>query len=207
MREIVILDVGGDANRSYCLLDHQTGDAWCVDPSYGASQILDLCTSRSARLTEIFLTHTHADHIASLPHLAKATGARTWVHALEPGKVPDSTPIPGEGPLPGLPEVEAIFTPGHTPGGTCYRVGDALFTGDVLFVDWVGRSDFQGGDPLALFKSLARLRDLPGRLVIHPGHSYGTVETRALCEEVLLNRFFSCRDFERFLALQPELSG
>jgi hydroxyacylglutathione hydrolase len=207
MREIVTLDVGGDANRSYCLLDEKAGDAWCVDPSYGASQILDLCASRSVRLTEIFLTHTHADHIATLQPLARATGARSWVHELERARVPGAQPIPAEGPLPGLPPVEAIFTPGHTPGGTCYRMGDALFTGDVLFVDWVGRSDFPGGDPLALFKSLARLRGLPGALVLHPGHFYGTVETRTLREEVLLNKFFSCTDFDRFLALQPELCG
>ncbi len=85
-------------------------------------------------------------------------------------------------------------------------MGEDLFTGDVLFVDWVGRSDFAGGDPLALFRSLARLRALPPRLMIRPGHHYGSVESRSLGEEIHLNKFFSCTDYDRFLSMQPELS-
>jgi len=207
MREIITLDVGGDANRSYCLLDSERRTAWCVDPSYGAAQILGLCARKGMRLTEIFLTHTHADHIATLPDLMRDTGARAWVHPLELESVPMATPIPAEGPLAKIPGVAAIFTPGHTPGGTCYRIGDALFTGDVLFVDWVGRCDFPGGDSRALFQSLAKLRSLPPELAIYPGHHYGCVESRHLGEEKKLNKFLNCRDYEKFLQLLPELAG
>lgn len=207
MREILTLDAGGDANRSYCLLDSEKRTAWCVDPSFGAGQILALCDQRGVRLTEIFLTHTHADHIATLPDLLGATGARVWVHPLELDRAPMATPIPAEGPMAEIPEVEAIFTPGHTPGGTCYRVGNALFTGDVLFVDWVGRCDFPGGDSRALFRSLARLRSLPDELILHAGHHYGTVEKRLLGEEKKLNKFLNCQDYEQFLRLLPELAG
>lgn len=207
MRELITLDVGGDANRSYLLVDQEDRTAWCVDPSYGAPQILELCASRGLRLTEILLTHTHPDHIATLPDLADATGARVWVHPLEAARVPGASALPQEGAQPGLEGVEAIFTPGHTPGGTCYRYGDDLFTGDVLFVDWVGRSDFAGGDPRKLFESLAKLRTLDAGLMIRPGHHYGAVESRRLGDEARLNKFLACRDCDRFLALQPELSG
>ncbi len=204
MRELITLDVGGDANRSYLIVDREQDTAWCVDPSYGARRILELCTGQGLRLTEILLTHTHGDHVATLPELAEATGARVWAHRLEAPRVPGATPLPGDGsPLPG---VMALFTPGHTPGGTCYIVGGDLFTGDVLFVDWVGRSDFAGGDPRKLFESLARLRTLDPGLVIRPGHHYGSEESRRLGDEVRLNKFLACTDFERFLALQPELS-
>lgn len=203
MRELITLDVGGDANRSHLLVDREEGTAWCVDPSYGAPQILELCAGQGLRLTEILLTHTHGDHIATLPELAQATGATIWVHRLEAPRVPGAKALPAEGsPLPG---VEALFTPGHTPGGTCYRIAGDLFTGDVLFVDWVGRSDFPGGDTRMLFESLARLRALDPDLVIRPGHHYGSVESRRLGDEVRLNKFLACTDFERFLALQPEL--
>ncbi len=206
MREIITLDVGGDANRSYCLVDEPGREAWCVDPSYGAPQILALLAARGLRLTEIFLTHTHPDHVATLPELQRATGARTWIHPLEKARVPAATALPGEGKLGQVPGTEVIFTPGHTPGGTCYRIGEALFTGDVLFVDWVGRSDFPGGDARALFQSLAKLRTLPPGLIIHPGHHYGSVETRTLGEEARVNKFFGCKDYVRFLSLLPELS-
>ena len=207
MREILTLDVGGDANRSYCLFDSESRTAWCVDPSYGAVQVMAVCAKRGLRLTEIFLTHTHADHMATLPELVSATCARVWVHPLELARVPMATPIPSEGLLPGVSGVEVIFSPGHTPGGTCYRVGTALFTGDVLFVDWVGRCDFPGGDSRDLFQSLARLRSLPPELAIYPGHHYGTVESRCLGEEKQLNKFLSCRDYGTFLRLLPELAG
>jgi|WetSurMetagenome_2_1015567.scaffolds.fasta_scaffold15079_2 hydroxyacylglutathione hydrolase len=207
MRELITLDVGGDANRSYLLVDREDRTAWCVDPSYGAPQILKLCASEGLRLTEVLLTHTHGDHVATLPDLVAATGARVWVHPLEARRMAGATALPREGSLRELEGVEAIFTPGHTPGGTCYRFGGDLFTGDVLFVDWVGRSDFAGGDPRRLFESLARLRTLDPALAVRPGHHYGTVESRRLGDEVRLNKFFACTDYDRFLALQPELCG
>ena len=206
MRELLTLDVGGDANRSHLLMDPADATAWCVDPSYGAAHLLTTCAARGLRITEVFLTHTHGDHIATLSELLKATGARAWVHPLELSRAPGATALPGEGPLAALPGVEILFTPGHTPGGTCYIVGENLFTGDVLFVDWVGRSDFAGGNPQDLFRSLARLRALPPQLMIRPGHHYGSVESRSLGEEIQENKFLSCTDYGRFLSMQPELS-
>jgi glyoxylase-like metal-dependent hydrolase (beta-lactamase superfamily II) len=102
--------------------------------------------------------------------------------------------------------VEVLFTPGHTRGSACFLWGDHLFTGDTLFVDWVGRADLPGGDPAALFSSLGRLKALPGHLRLHPGHDYGAVPSRTLGEEVRLNRFLACTDFESFLKLLPELA-
>jgi glyoxylase-like metal-dependent hydrolase (beta-lactamase superfamily II) len=207
MREIITLDVGGDANRSYCLLDAERRTAWCVDPSFGAVAILALCTQRQVRLTEILLTHTHGDHVATLPDLVRATRARVWVHPLELARAPGAVTLPEEGPLPEVPGVETLYTPGHTPGGTCYLVGDALFTGDVLFVDWVGRCDLPGGDSRALFRSLAKLRSLQSDVAIYPGHHYGSVESRRLGEEIRLNKFLQCRDYGKFMGLLPELVG
>ncbi len=206
MREIVTLDVGGDGNRSYVILDRADGSAWCVDPSYGARAVLQTCRKAGCALRDVLLTHTHQDHIATVPELRKILGVRVWVHRNELSQVPGAVALPGEGPLGAVPGLEVIETPGHTPGGVCYRVDDALFTGDVLFVDWVGRWDFPGGDGRALFSSLGKLKMLPRRLVIHPGHHYGCQETRTLGEELLRNKFFACDDFDRFAALLPELT-
>jgi glyoxylase-like metal-dependent hydrolase (beta-lactamase superfamily II) len=209
MHKIVSINAGGDANRSYVVLHPGDKAAWCVDPSYAARRILGLCHEAGCELTEIFLTHTHGDHIASLPELlgGGSTGTRVWVHKTEAAGVPGAAPIASEGALPGLPDVTAFFTPGHTPGGICYRIGNALFTGDVLFVDWIGRTDLPGGDSMAMFSSLARLRRLPHDLVIHPGHHYGSRESRSLGEEIQNNKFLACTDFDVFLSLLPELTA
>ena len=65
----------------------------------------------------------------------------------------------------------AIYpTPGHTPGGRSYRIGDDLFPGDTLFRGSIGRTDLPGGDLETLAQSLALLMALPDDLAVHPGH-------------------------------------
>jgi glyoxylase-like metal-dependent hydrolase (beta-lactamase superfamily II) len=207
MLHIVTIDAGGDANRSYLIYPEHAQEAWCVDPSYAAGAILDTCSRDGKRLTEVLLTHTHGDHVATLDRLRAGRDLRVWIHPLEAAHIKGAVPLPGEGPIPGLGGAEAIHTPGHTPGGVCYRVGGALFTGDLLFVDWIGRTDLPGGDPAAMFQSLAKLRTLPPELAIHPGHHYGSVESRSLGEELAANKFLACTDYAAFLRLLPELTA
>jgi glyoxylase-like metal-dependent hydrolase (beta-lactamase superfamily II) len=177
-----------------------------VDPSYGARAVLDACGARGRTLTHILLTHAHGDHVAGVPALRERPGCSVLCHPFEARGIPGAIPLDGEGAVPGLPGLEVLFTPGHTPGSVCYRTEGHLFTGDTLFVDWVGRADFAGGDPRALFSSLAKLRALPTGLMIHPGHDYGSVPERTLGEEARLNKFFACTDFEEFLRFLPELA-
>jgi glyoxylase-like metal-dependent hydrolase (beta-lactamase superfamily II) len=207
MTQTETFDAGGDANRSYLVFPGTGEEAWCVDPSFAAPLILRRLKERGAKLTHVLLTHTHGDHVATLDMLSEACAPTVWAHPVEASRIPGARPLPGEGPMPSPPGVEVLFTPGHTPGGVCYRIGEDLFTGDTLFVDWVGRADLPGGDARALFASLAKLRNLPGGLRIRPGHHYGAVESRTLAEEVSANRFLACGDFGAFLALLPELTS
>jgi hydroxyacylglutathione hydrolase len=71
-------------------------------------------------------------------------------------------------------EVELLHTPGHTPGSQCFRVADALVSGDTLFLQGCGRVDLPGGDPDEMYRTLSeRLSTLPDDLVLLPGHAYG----------------------------------
>ena len=71
-----------------------------------------------------------------------------------------------------------LATPGHTPGGVCYRCGEALFTGDTLFAAGVGRTDLPGGDGAALERSLEKLAALEDGLTVYPGHGPATTLER-----------------------------
>ena len=67
-----------------------------------------------------------------------------------------------------------LHTPGHTRGSSCYRIEDALFTGDTLFCGGVGRTDLYGGNLSDLKASVRLLADLPGDFRVYPGHGEST---------------------------------
>jgi glyoxylase-like metal-dependent hydrolase (beta-lactamase superfamily II) len=69
-------------------------------------------------------------------------------------------------------EVEVLHTPGHTPGSSCFRCGQALVAGDTLFLEGCGRVDLPGGNVEEMRKSLRYLATLPDDLVLYPGHHY-----------------------------------
>ena len=68
-------------------------------------------------------------------------------------------------------ELTVLHTPGHTPGSVCYLGNGLLFSGDTLFRQSIGRTDFPGGSMPQMRKSLTRLNGLSGDLLIYPGHN------------------------------------
>ena len=149
---------------------------------------------RSAGLTLAFVleTHAHADHLTAADHLRETEavsigiGARiTQVQSVfgplfdardvaEDGGVFDRLFEDGDAfPLGDL-TVEVIHTPGHTPACVSYRIGDAVFTGDTLFMPDYGtaRTDFPGGDAQTLYRSIQRLLALPDDTRLFVGHDY-----------------------------------
>ncbi|MGL4483755.1 MAG: MBL fold metallo-hydrolase, partial [Anaerovoracaceae bacterium] len=72
-------------------------------------------------------------------------------------------------------DIKIIHTPGHSPGGICILVGNALFSGDTLFADSIGRTDFPGGSLELLTKSIhEKLFTLDGGIQVFPGHMQAT---------------------------------
>ena len=71
-------------------------------------------------------------------------------------------------------EAEALYTPGHTPACVSYRVGDAIFVGDTLFMPDYGtaRADFPGGDARQLYRSIRRILDFPPETRLFTCHDY-----------------------------------
>ena len=146
------------------------------------------------RIPWVLDTHAHADHLSGIPFFRERYGARSAIGAsitvvqemfrgifnLGPdfaadGRQFDRLLDDGDVLEAGALRIEALHTPGHTPACMSYRIGGAVFVGDVLFMpDYgVARCDFPGGSAEALYASVRRLYDsLPGETRVFTGHDY-----------------------------------
>ncbi len=164
----------------YLFADAAGSDAVVIDPGDGAEAILARVKDERLNVRAILLTHCHWDHIGAVADVAEATGAPVMLHRADLPWLREGSPRPvepsrfldhGDTVTAGTLHLEAIHTPGHSPGGLCYRAADRIFTGDTLFAGSVGRWDLPGGSREELFRSLReRLLTLPDDLPVFPGH-------------------------------------
>ena len=154
-----------------------------------AERVAEFVRSRGLKVQWILETHAHADHLSAAPYLRAHLGGRIAigerirevqaifreVFNLEK-ELPafDHLFADGERFAIGALEAEAMHVPGHTPADMAYRIGDALFVGDTLFMPDVGtaRADFPGGDARTLHRSIRRLLALPRETRIFVCHDY-----------------------------------
>jgi len=159
-----------------------------------AQALLDIVAARGLSLRWILETHAHADHLSAAAWLKERTGAPVGIGAgirsvqatfkplygLEPDFPTDGSQFDklfedGERFALGSLEVEVIATPGHTSDSLSYRIGEAVFVGDSIFMPDGGtaRCDFPGGDAQVLFASIQRLYALPDATRVFVCHDYG----------------------------------
>ncbi len=191
--KFTVQPVGEMQANAYILYAPDRDDALVIDPGAEPEAISLALAGR--KLAGILLTHGHVDHIGAVAALRSAD-APVYIHqgdakmlanpnlslaAMVGGEPSQGDPdfCVTEGPmeLAGL-AIEVIHTPGHTPGSACFLCEGALFSGDTLFQDGVGRTDFPGGDREALAASLARLMALDGDTPVYPGHGNETTIAR-----------------------------
>jgi hydroxyacylglutathione hydrolase len=181
----------GPVQENTFLAWQDDGDrALLVDPGDEGPKLIGAIEELGVTVEAILLTHCHFDHVGAVAPLARHTGAPVYCPQAEVEvlrNVMDYVPWPGFGPfeswdpehtvaggetlqLAGF-DVEVLFTPGHSPGHVTYAVPGALFSGDVLFQQSVGRTDLPGGDWPTLARSIALLLDrFDDETVVHPGH-------------------------------------
>ena len=194
VRRLVLgpLDTNG-----WVVFDDASGPALVIDPAGDAEAVIDATQGRGVEL--VVLTHGHFDHLGAVGEVIARTGAVFATHRAEASSVTSSECNGGAAfgfdavaPMPtrllddseiidvGELAIAVLHTPGHTPGGICLLVRDGtsevhLFAGDTLFAGSVGRTDFPGGDPRALTRSLAeKLDPLGDEVIVHPGHGPDT---------------------------------
>ncbi len=183
------------------LLIPERGDLWVVDPGMDPEPLLERLEALGRPLAGILLTHGHLDHAAGCAALVRRHGCPVYAHPadrflldglveqgawygfqLEP--VPDGIqPLADGGRLPlGAGELEILHTPGHSPGGLCFRLEcdtPLVVCGDTLFAGSFGRVDLPGGNAAALKRSIVlRLFTLPDETVLLPGHGETTTVGR-----------------------------
>lgn len=169
-----------------------------------AQALLDRVDALGLDLRWVLETHAHADHLSAGAWLRKAVpGLRIGIGEgirevqstfrpifnLEPGFAVDGSQFDrlfadGERLALGELEVEVIATPGHTNDSVSYRIGDAVFVGDSLFMPDGGtaRCDFPGGDAGRLYRSIQRLYRLPDDLRVYVCHDYGPGGRPVACQ-------------------------
>ncbi len=162
-------------------------EAFVIDPSIDIDVYAEVAAEHGWRITRVFDTHLHADHVSGARALARRVGASlhlnpadTFDFAYESLRDGDCFPIGAAVSV----SVAALWTPGHTQGSTIYFVGDrVILTGDTLFVDGVGRPDLaERAEEFAhnLYRSLQeRVLTLPDGTLVLPGHYSETVRVTA----------------------------
>lgn len=184
--------VGPFAANCWLAACGRTGEAVLVDPGAEVQRALALAGPAGWRITRIFCTHGHIDHVGGGAEARAATGAPLQIHAaddawlealprqaemfgFDPVEAPevDHHHVDGEPFRVGDCEGRVIHTPGHSAGSCSLWFPDdqVLFTGDTLFAGSVGRTDLPGGDFDALERSIKeRLFPLGDAVRFHPGH-------------------------------------
>lgn len=164
-----------------------SGAAVVIDPSSDIDQYVTRAAARGWAITHVLDTHLHADHVSGARALAAATGAQLMCNPQDGFRfdftaIDEGVHVP-VGPA-GGPSLRAIRAPGHTMGSTVFTLADAaVFTGDTLFLDSVGRPDLADEAERfahALFRTLHdEVLRLPGTAVVLPAHYGDGVDVRA----------------------------
>lgn len=168
--------------------DHRSGKAGVQS----ADAILAAARALGVDVVWVLETHAHADHLSGAPYVKLKTGAKVGIgeHIRDVQRifrpVFNATDVSGDGSefdhlfkdgerfqIGGI-EGEVLYTPGHTPACVSYKIGDAVFVGDTMFMPDYGtaRADFPGGDARTLYRSIRRILDLPGKTRLFMCHDY-----------------------------------
>jgi len=189
---------------TYLVWDANTHEGAVIDPvldfdlasgevdTGSADRLLQTAEDEGVRIVWALETHAHADHLSGAPYIKARAGAKIGIgeHIRDVQKIfqpifnatdlnPDGSDfdklfVDGEYIALGGVQIEVIHTPGHTPADVSYRIGDAVFVGDTLFMPDYGtaRADFPGGDARQLYRSIRRILALPPETRLFMCHDY-----------------------------------
>jgi len=176
---------------TYLLADESTREAVLIDPVFEqARRDAALLNELGLQLRWTLETHIHADHVSGAWLLKLRVGSSIAVGAASGAEGADRYLEDGDEILLGAHALRTLATPGHTSGCVTYVLDDLsrAFTGDCLLVRGTGRTDFQGGDAAAMYRSVReRIFALPDSCLLHPAHDYRGLTVTSVGEERKFN--------------------
>ena len=170
---------------TYLLWCEETKKCLLIDPVLEqVDRDLKLIEKLQLNLEYLVETHVHADHITGSDTIRSKTGAKV-VYGSKTGVEGADIYLDDDGMLSlGNHNIKAIHTPGHTEGCTSYYIEGYIFTGDTLFIDGTGRTDFQGGSSSDTYDSVTeKIFKYPDDTAIYPGHNYNGFTCSTIAEE------------------------
>jgi glyoxylase-like metal-dependent hydrolase (beta-lactamase superfamily II) len=191
---------------TYLVGDESTRQAVLIDPVLEqVDRDLDLIRELGLELIYTLDTHVHADHVTAAAALRDRSAAKS-VASGRGAACADVHVSHGDVLRIGDLSVTVLETPGHTDDSVSFRVDDRVFTGDALLIRGCGRTDFQNGDPQALYSSITGvLFPLPDETLVYPGHDYSGHTVSTIGEEKRWNRRIAGKDEREFVALMSRL--
>ncbi len=201
--KIVKCITGEFCTNTYVIIEG--GTAIIVDPGAEYERIAETVAENRAAAEFVLVTHAHFDHVSAVAEFQKR-GAKVYISRIDYDLLASNgfyvdLGFYGQAVEPFTADVKlsdgdefclidhnfkTLATPGHTPGGVCFIMdGKTIFTGDTLFKNSVGRTDFKFGDGSALKNSIKRLFALNGDYEVLPGHN----EASTLDHERKFNRY------------------
>ena len=213
------IEIGPMQNYTYIVGSKRTREVALVDPAWNIESLLEHVESRELNPVAALVTHYHPDHIGGdiygqsiegLSQLLEHKGMKIYAHREEASGVKRVTGVSdsdikavdsGDTLRLGDVEIEFLHTPGHTPGSQCFKISNALVSGDTLFVQGCGRVDLPGADPDEMWRSLQKLADLPDDTVLFPGHNYGGGASASLADTKKQNPYLRISTLEMWREL------
>jgi glyoxylase-like metal-dependent hydrolase (beta-lactamase superfamily II) len=189
-----VMPVGPIGANCYLIGCEQTKEGAVIDPGDEGSRIIAKVKELGLNIKSIILTHGHIDHISAVDEVKKATSAQILIHQEDAKMLVDGNRnlshmlgtnrgyspadvLLKEGDVikVGNLEIKVLHTPGHTQGGICLETEGIIISGDTLFEDSIGRSDFPGGSHEVLINSIkTKLLPYPDETKVYPGHGPST---------------------------------
>ena len=174
--ELKTFSAGSFDNNVYILVDPATGESVLFDAPTDAPRILRELNGTNLRY--ILMTHADPDHIQALEEVRRATGAPVAIHPYEADRLPNPPDLDlsdNQTITFGRLDLKAIHTPGHSPGGMSFVIGDILIAGDTLFPGGPGNTKRPDGDFDEIIQSIrTKLFALPDETKVYPGHGKST---------------------------------
>ncbi|MDJ0626211.1 MAG: MBL fold metallo-hydrolase [Candidatus Caenarcaniphilales bacterium] len=149
------------------------------------------------KINRVILTHAHHDHIISLQQIYSRFQPEVYVHESELKRIKNFTGIEVNNFIHHQQEIEignekikALHTPGHQPSNFCFVWRNKIFTGDTLFIEGCGRTNFPESSTLDQLESMKFIaNELSDDLEVYPGHDYGSIPVSTVGREKKVNKY------------------